>query len=120
MAGRACIASVRQREQSRSVFGDGPEASHPSGEEIAVAVKEKNERLALLRRDVPSDHPLAVGGIEHDLLRRWKSGCGRCCSHRLRHRVEQVTLHGVKERTRTDIECERAAQRPFQCGHRPS
>jgi hypothetical protein len=67
IAGRTSVASIRQREQSRSVFDHGAEARNSRCEDIAVAVKEYDNRLPSLRRDVPSDHLLAVGRIENNL-----------------------------------------------------
>src|SRR5262249_19256901 len=67
-SGRTAVSAVAERDESVTICNERMKAGNTIAQRAAIAVKIQHHRLFSARRYVPDDHPLAVLGIECDLL----------------------------------------------------
>src|SRR6266446_5695440 len=117
-AARSTIAAVAERHEAGAVRGERAEAIDPSAQRAAIAVEIEHHRLVCARRHVPDDHALAVGGVEHDLLRLRQAGHGGRRAKAL-GKILHRALRDIEQRDDADIAEEREDHEPLQGVHRP-
>jgi hypothetical protein len=93
-AGRAGIATIRERDQPRAIGKDFAQARNAQCQDVTVAMKVEDNELARLRGHVPDDHLLTIRRVKNVLV-GWKPDCGRRGTHRLRRKIQQLPLHNV-------------------------
>ena len=112
---RSAVAAVAQRDQPGAVRGKRLEAVHAPAERTAVAVEIEHHRLFSARRNVPDDHALATGAVEHDLLSFGQARGSRRGARALGE-ILQRTLAEINQEKQAAISDDHNDEEPFEHG----
>src|SRR5262249_23243170 len=113
---RSAIAAIAQRHEAGAVGDERAKPIDTPAQRAPVAVEIENYRLLLAWRHMPDDHALAVGRVEHDLLRLRQS-------RRSRHRAKalgkilQRSLREIEQHDERDVAEQSENEKPLQCRH---
>src|ERR1700754_774082 len=116
-ARRSRISAERYRDQPGASGDHLAKPRHAPGEDVAVAVKEDDDRFGLARANMPRDDFLAIARGKNVLTGFGKTGrCGRR-SYLLRDRIEYRALRKIQQRKAAGISEQREGGQPFQNCH---
>ena len=113
LSGRTSIAAIGQCQEAGAVGHQPTESLRLPGNDLGIAVEIENDRLIVLRDDMPGDQPRAIHSLEQDLLGLGQTRIGGRNSRRI-GMIEQRALAETQAGDKDAIAGGRDHEKPFQ------